>query len=123
MSRSQRVPPFIYFFAPVGGGPIKIGCSESALTRLKILAGWSPLPLTLLATAPGRIRDEGHIHSLFQKHWSHREWFNPAPEIFALIEEIKTTGELPQYARWKAKVPVWKPRLGMKSVSSCGAPA
>lgn len=86
---------YIYFIAPIGGGPIKIGCSACPPNRLDQLMAWSPYPLEILATAPGTMNDERAIHSAFLKHWAQREWFRSAPEIYALINEVRATGEIP----------------------------
>lgn len=90
----------VYFVAPVGGGPVKIGFSAEPLQRLDMLMSWSPVPLQVLASAPGTQKDEGAIHAAFSEHWSHREWFRGVPEIYALIHEVKTTGEIPERYRW-----------------------
>lgn len=86
---------FIYFIAPIGGGHIKIGCSYEPINRLDTLMSWSPYRLEILATARGTTRDERAIHGAFIQHWSHSEWFRSAPEIYALINEIRSTGEIP----------------------------
>jgi len=87
---------YIYFIAPIGGGPIKIGCSESPPRRLENLMAWSPYPLEILASAPGNLSDERAVHFAFLKHWAQREWFRAVPEIYALINEIRATGILPE---------------------------
>lgn len=98
----------IYFMAPVGGGPIKIGCSDLPPRRLEELQFWSPYRLEILASAPGDTKDERRIHTHFVEAWSHREWFNATPEIYALINEIRASGVLPLWV----KAIEFKPRAG-----------
>lgn len=43
---------YVYFLQPVGGGRIKIGCSEIPKSRLKIYMDWAPVDLELLAAVP-----------------------------------------------------------------------
>lgn len=90
---------FVYFIAPVGGGHIKIGCSHDPVGRMRQIENLSP-PLELLACAIGTFHDERKIHAAFLQHWSGlSEWFRPAPEILALIEELQRTGTLPAAMR------------------------
>lgn len=89
------IPPFVYFLQPVTGGPIKIGCSLIPENRLVSLMAWSPHPLKLLAKAPGSMALEGELHKRFKAHRSHGEWFRPAPELLALIDEVIATGVVP----------------------------
>lgn len=88
--------PFVYFIAPIGGGPIKIGVSHRPKTRLRELNQSSPYPLEIVALVPGGVYDERSLHGAFVAHWSHREWFKPASEILALIEEVKLNGKIPE---------------------------
>ena len=96
----KRPATFVYFVAPVLGGPIKIGCSEAPLNRLATLMSWAPYQLQILARAPGRREDEQAIHHVFAEHWSHSEWFRPHPDIYALINEIRAAGVIPEKFRW-----------------------
>ena len=85
----------VYFMAPVGGGNIKIGSSRWPADRLKIYQAWSPMPLELLAQSPGGHAEEAIIHRRFHEHRLHHEWFSPAPEILALIEDVRALNCLP----------------------------
>src|SRR5690349_1785131 len=105
MTRFETVPSFVYFIGTRDRCLIKIGRSRSCARRLIEVSGWSPVPLDILAKAPGEIRDEVHLHNRYREHWSHREWFRATPELMALIEEVKRTGELPDYARWTSAAP------------------
>lgn len=92
-------PTFVYFVAPAMGGPIKIGCSWHPVDRLESLMAWAPYPLQILAHAPGSFDDERTIHGVFAEHWSHSEWFRPHPDIYALINLVRATGEIPEAYR------------------------
>lgn len=84
-------PRFVYFMKPVGmDGPIKIGCSNIPALRLEELAVWSPFPLEIIATTPGRQSDERFLHGCFAYCHLHREWFQPSPLLLETINSIST---------------------------------
>lgn len=81
---------FIYFMKPVGmDGPIKIGCTKFAKSRLYHMAIWSPIPLEIVATAPGTFDMEWGLHFHFAAERLHHEWFRASPRLVALVEAIK----------------------------------
>lgn len=85
--------PSIYFIRPIGAeGPIKIGCSQSPEVRLASMMAWSPLPLEIIAQAPGNLQDEDFIHRCFSGDHSHGEWFHPSPKLLAFVDTVKQTG-------------------------------
>ena len=85
----------VYFIKPKGmSGPIKIGCSEVPETRLEALSVWSPFPLELIGAVKGALKDERYVHECLALHHSHREWFNAAPEVLAVIERILSAGSV-----------------------------
>lgn len=101
----------VYFIAPVGGGRIKIGCSIQVKERLKAFQLNSPVELEILAVATGRWLDEQYIHWLCRATCWRGEWFDPSPELLALIDEVRTTGKLPKYAICRAQyAPLWRVR-------------
>lgn len=105
-------PGSIYFVAPTGGGIIKIGFSTDIKLRFAGLLGGSPIPLELLACAPGCTVDEAAVQNRFIEHRSHFEWFHPHPDLLTLIEQIKRTGILPEYLRGTITTPIlvrWLP--------------
>lgn len=80
---------YVYFLKPIGmNGPIKIGCSQTPVTRLEGLAAWSPFPLELLATAPGDYALEQNLHQCFADVHYHREWFHASAKLSAGIAAI-----------------------------------
>lgn len=80
---------FIYFVRPVGmDGPIKIGCSAKPISRLKVLASWSPFELEFIGTVPGSFAEEGLLHSRFSHLHTRKEWFMTSPTLRETIEAI-----------------------------------
>lgn len=74
---------------PVGAqGPIKIGCSRWPENRLNDLAQWSPVPLEIIASAPGNFKLERHLHERFSDSRTHKEWFGASPELVAGIAKV-----------------------------------
>jgi len=67
-----------------GGGLIKIGKAASIRSRLAGLRGSSPVPLKLLGVIPGQ-EHEAALHLRFSSARRHGEWFEPTPELVALI--------------------------------------
>lgn len=81
----------VYFVQGVDGGPIKIGRSYDPIKRMAALQSASPVQLRMLFTARcGDLDlDESALHARFAQYRLHGEWFEPAPEILAYIEELK----------------------------------
>lgn len=80
----------IYFVRPVGqDGPIKIGCSRWPDNRLLEIAKWSPVPLELIAAAPGDHTLERRLHRKFSKQRSHKEWFLASADLVDGIELVR----------------------------------
>lgn len=79
-------------------GPIKIGCSEAPQSRLRVFADWSPYVLDIIAYAPGGFDEENALHRHFERFRIHGEWFEPNPELLAIIARINASGSLPDIA-------------------------
>lgn len=75
----------------IGGaeGAIKIGFSVDVASRLRTLRASSPIPLGVLATAPGGATRETAYHYQFAEHRLHGEWFARCPEIEAEIARLE----------------------------------
>jgi hypothetical protein len=99
VSRVAHKLRLIYFLRPIGGGPVKIGCSAAPYARLKLFAEWSPVPLEIAVTALGRMVDELAIHRKLACHRMHGEWFSPSEELDTLISSIQRTGKIPKAYR------------------------
>ena len=68
----------------VDDGLIKIGCSRDIAKRRQWLVG------EILALKPGDFDDEREIHRSLTAHVHHgREWYNPTPEVLAVVNELR----------------------------------
>lgn len=88
-------PDKIYFIATADRSMVKIGSSSRPLERLDAQLGWSPMPLELIAVAPGSYAEEFSLHRHFAAHHSHREWYRAAAEVLAAAAEISEAGIIP----------------------------
>ena len=72
---------YIYFIRAGKSGSIKIGYSIDPKGRLRRLQTSLPHRLTMLATRPGTMEDEGALHTKFAHLRKSGEWFTPAREL------------------------------------------
>lgn len=80
---------FVYLIRPIGlPGPVKIGFTLAAPSRLMALAEWSPLKLEMVATIPGSMALERNIHDCLWKSHSHHEWFHPTDEVTRFVAKV-----------------------------------
>lgn len=85
----DAVQPYVYFVRRADGeGPVKIGCSRTPALRLQSLMCWAPYRLALVATIPGDSVVERRFHALFRDQHSHSEWFEPTPELVAVMNAV-----------------------------------
>jgi hypothetical protein len=78
---------------------IKIGFTKNLTARKNRFSGarWTDL----LAVASGTYEDEQALHRKFAEHRArHREWYHPAPQILAHINEIRERYGLPAISAW-----------------------
>lgn len=87
---------YIYFIGTADGALVKIGKANSPLKRLASLRGQSPIPLELLAFAPGGYEDETRVLRFFKDHRAHGEWFRTNPALSSLISQVRHHAELPR---------------------------
>lgn len=87
----EDVPPrhVVYFIEAVGIGIVKIGKTACIENRMGSLKTMSPVPLRLVAYAPGYSRLERQLHDLFRAHRSHGEWFKAAPDIVRCANHLR----------------------------------
>lgn len=79
----------VYFIQGVHGGPIKIGfTARDPRKRRKSLQSGSPVVLRLIAAIPGSRELEAALHGQFASSRVYFEWFNPTPELLAVIAEL-----------------------------------
>jgi hypothetical protein len=77
----------VYFVAC--GQVIKIGVAVNVRKRLIGVQAACPFRLSLLAVAPGGVREEAAYHERFAAHRRHFEWFTASPEILAEVERLR----------------------------------
>ncbi len=76
----------LYFAQAEGIGRIKIGFTDGDVSaRLADLQTGSPVPIRLLGTLAGTLEDEKDLHRRFGAARVCGEWFEPTPELLALI--------------------------------------
>lgn len=93
-TKLPNAPTFVYFVQHGSDGLIKIGRSEDPATRLASMQTDSPVELRLLVAIEVPARHfETQLHRHFAAHRVHGEWFVPAPELLALISELKAAAE------------------------------
>lgn len=79
----QHGEPMLYAMR-VADGLIKIGCSRDVSERRRCLTG------ELLAMMPGDFDSESDLHDDLAPHAHHgREWYNPTPEVIAVVNEMR----------------------------------
>lgn len=87
---AQCAESFVYFIRSGEHGLIKIGRALDVEARLRSLqTGSGEVLRLLLAIPPGGPRED-ELHARFAEHRRHGEWFDPAPELLAFIEESST---------------------------------
>lgn len=80
----------IYFIRADVVGYIKIGHAGDPAARLADLQTASPVPLSLIQTAPGGREEEADLHCRFAGARLHGEWFLPTSDLLAYIEAHPT---------------------------------
>jgi hypothetical protein len=80
----------VYFLRAIGtDGPVKIGCSDDPVERLKVFGSLSPYPLEILVMIDGSRELEWNIHDCFYDQHSHHEWFLPSPRLSWFIKKLQ----------------------------------
>jgi hypothetical protein len=82
------VQEYVYFAQAGTNGPIKIGTSRNLTRRIAAMQMYSPHGIRLLATEPGGVEAERAYHHRFNSAALAGEWFQPTPELLALIAQI-----------------------------------
>lgn len=77
---------WVYFLRDTGTGRIKIGTTSDVAARLRQLSTGASHPLVLLGTMCGGRALEAALHSRFDRHRVHLEWFAAAPELLDFID-------------------------------------
>jgi hypothetical protein len=92
----------VYFVQAEGGGFIKIGHAVNLAQRLATMQLGCPLRLQILVNVPGGVRREKELHVRFKAYRRHGEWFEPADELLAFIEEMRAELSAEEVARREA---------------------
>jgi hypothetical protein len=79
----------IYFIQSVDGGPIKIGFSTKLKQRFEQIQRTSPTELRVLASIPGEMKFELHLHEKFKHARVRSEWFEPSDDLLSYIAEVR----------------------------------
>jgi len=81
---------YVYFLrAEEGVGRVKIGYSTAPESRLKAMADWSPVKLSLVYQEDGGELLEKALHRHFADCRVHGEWFSPTPRLLAFIDQLQ----------------------------------
>lgn len=85
----------IYFVRAAEGGPIKIGITDDLGRRMAHLRCGRSEDLIVLATMPGGRAEERKLHRRFASSRRRGEWFDPTPDLLALVAEAIEQGHVP----------------------------
>jgi hypothetical protein len=97
----------VYFAQDEFRREIKIGFSTQVQYRLNLLGYAGFTRVTLLGWVPGGPKVEREMHAKFAQFALGGEWFEPAPELLAFIEESTRHDETPQVASIYGRITDW----------------
>lgn len=81
---------YVYFIQRADGGPIKIGTAERPDRRLTALQAANPDVLVIRAVCLGGRAAEQVLHGHFAESRIRNEWFEPTPELLAVLDRLPT---------------------------------
>ncbi len=70
-------------------GRIKIGYGSSVAGRVRSLQTGNPMPIVLLAVAPGTMATEAELHRRFAGHQTIGEWFRITERMLEWVREVR----------------------------------
>lgn len=79
------------YFIRAGKGPIKIGRSVNVGSRIATMQTGNAEELRVVARMPGGAAIESMLHARFAAARMRGEWFQPTPDLLALVAEIGGT--------------------------------
>lgn len=89
----------VVYAARLADGTIKIGWTEHFGDRLRSLKSYVGQDVELIGFRFGDRDDEQAIHASLTAHVHHgREYYNPAPEVLAVVNEMRESLNMPQLA-------------------------
>lgn len=92
LRRVEPGPGFVYFLQSETVGPIKIGTARHVRQRMARIQAMSPHKLHLLCVAMGGRPWETMLLDRFRRFRLHGEWFEPHPQLFDFIRDVKRWG-------------------------------
>lgn len=98
-----KTPGFVYFIQAEGGGLIKIGWATKPAVRVANMQMYCPIKLAILLHVTGDGAMERDLHKRFEASRRHGEWFEPTPDLLALVEEWRSSP--PPAPIWPEKKP------------------
>ena len=95
VARPTTRPGWVYFFAPLGGGPIKIGFTDRRIRdRLRQVQNFSPVWLSVRGFFFADEQSEQELHAIFDAERSHGEWFRLTRRLELFIEHMNRVGRV-----------------------------
>jgi len=84
----EKSPSGRVYFLRSQNDLVKIGFTRSPVSvRINAIGQLSPVPLFLIGSIPGTMKDETQFHHLFAAFRSHGEWFEIRGELAAYLKE------------------------------------
>ena len=90
----------VVYAARLADGTVKIGWTRHFGDRLRYLKSATKQDVELLAFRFGDLEDERAIHARLVDHRikGHREFYRPAPEVLAVVNEMRSALNMPPVA-------------------------
>jgi hypothetical protein len=88
-SRAEGPNAVVYVLRGANDGLVKIGTTTDLSGRLRAIRSMSAVPIELLCVFPGDASVEKQAHMKFREHRRHGEWFQPAPDLMAWVEQMR----------------------------------
>ena len=96
----QSLPPTYVYIIEANNGLVKIGNSAQPFARAQCINLNSPIPCRLIAVWKGRKKDEMALHSRFDEHRRHNEWFVNEGSLADWVEEVRGEGLAEPIQTW-----------------------
>ena len=95
---------FVYLIQEGQDGPVKIGWARDPQDRLERMQTGNSRVLRLVCSFPGGIGHERALHREFAAHHIRGEWFEPAPELLALVKSLGAASSRARRSRPQTQV-------------------
>lgn len=97
--------PHIYFL--YSAGMLKVGTSLYVTKRARSIQGQSALPVTVILTGPGDVKDERELHEILAAYRHHDEWFRITPEVRNMLKGMLCARGWGRFKRAEAQFRAW----------------